>query len=83
MALCVVVDTAGLVHATVDSISTCTGYVLLDVLEYSEYPRLSAIFAMPLNTDLAKIWAVGFSLPLVVYLSAWALGTVVNFINEK
>lgn len=82
MAACVI-ETAGVLTLTTDSISTCTGYVLLDALEYSDYPTLSNIFAMPLSTDLAEMWAVGFSLPLIVYLSAWALGTVVNFINSK
>jgi hypothetical protein len=43
---------------------------------------LEQIFTMPGTSDMAKIWAVGFAMPVMSYLIGWAFGTVVNFINR-
>jgi len=39
--------------------------------------------AFPTNTDAATAWVWGFSLVVVSYMFAWAVGAVVNFINGK
>ncbi len=77
-----VVNILGVLTVTSDPIETCPGWVLLDAATYTAQPTLTDIFAMPVSTDLAEMWAVGFSLPLTMYLVAWALGVVVNFIND-
>jgi hypothetical protein len=38
-----------------------------------------ALLAQPLDTELAALWSIGFSLPLICYLVAHAVGVLVNF----
>lgn len=67
------------------SIEDCAEFVLLDATEYqalTESPTLADIFTMPVAEDLGQMWAVGFSLPIIIYLTAWALGVVVNNVNR-
>jgi len=64
-------------------VDSCPGFVVLDATEYTGSIVLADLFAIPLTADLSSAWAAGFTLPLVVYLSAWALGCVVNFVNVK
>lgn len=83
MATCVVISGS---TVTLDvQTDPCANAALLSGIEYAaftETPTLFDIFSQPLAEDLATMWATGFSLPLIVYLSAWALGVVVNFINK-
>lgn len=44
---------------------------------------VAELFAVPAVPDLQTVFAQGFALPLILYLVAWAFGSVVNFINEK
>lgn len=40
---------------------------------------LSNIFSLPAATpDVATVWMLGFSLPVICYLAAWGFGIVVN-----
>lgn len=41
------------------------------------------VFAMPSVVDLQTVFYVGFSAPVIVYLSAWAYNVVVRFINDN
>ena len=41
------------------------------------------LFAVPSVADLQLIFTYGFRTTLIVYLTAWAFGVVVNFINEE
>ena len=64
----------------------CGGGILLTVQEYDSFvasPTLTDIFTIPIATDLGEVWLIGFTLPMIIYLSAWALGQVVNFLNTK
>ena len=64
----------------------CEGGVLMTSSDYAAFtasPTLQDIFSIPVAADLGQMWLVGFSLPLIIYLTAWALGVVVNFINTK
>lgn len=81
-ASCAVVDAVGAVTVTATPVAECTGFVLLDAGEYSEMPTLSSLFAVPLASDLQSMWMAGFSLPLIVYLVAWAYQTVINFATK-
>jgi len=83
MAVCVEFDLAGVPVLSAFPVGSCPGFILLDATEYTGGIVLSDLFAIPLSVELSSAWVAGFTLPLVVYLSAWALGVVVNFINTK
>ena len=64
--------------------NACNGGVVLTPEEFATItasPTLQDIFSIPLASDLAQLWLVGFSLPLILYLTAWGYGVVVNFFN--
>lgn len=44
---------------------------------------VAELFAVPAVPDLQTVFMGGMSLPLILYLVAWAFGVVLNFINEK
>jgi hypothetical protein len=44
---------------------------------------VAELFAVPAVPDLQTVFMYGFSMPLILYLVAWAFGVVLNFINEK
>ncbi len=90
MAVCAWSTNRGLIR-TDWTTGDCSGYdyVLLTPTELqalgdlSQLPTLQDIFTVPVAEDLAQMWAIGFSLPMVVYLVSWALGVVVNYINTR
>jgi hypothetical protein len=65
------------------SIDTCTDYILLTASEYTSLPTLTDIFAIPIAEDLQQMFTVGFSIPVVAYLTAWGYGVVINWFNER
>ena len=80
--------TGGSIHqilapSTTQTIDTCTTYVLQTVQEYQSLPTLTDVFTMPLAADLGQMWMIGFSLPMITYLTAWGYGVVINWFNEK
>lgn len=64
------------------SIEDCTGFVLLSADEYTNLPTLVDIFAMPLADDLQQMFEMGFVLPFLAYLTAWAYAVVINWFNH-
>lgn len=84
MALCVVVENSGAIkQSTTQTIDTCTTYVLYAAQDYADLPTLTDIFTMPLAEDLSQMWMLGFSMPIIAYLTAWGYGVVINWFNEK
>jgi len=64
----------------------CTGVILLSADDYAKLmsgPTLTDIFTMPVAEDLQQMWMLGFSLPIIAYLTAWSYGVVINWFNEK
>jgi hypothetical protein len=54
--------------------------------EYTAFaatPTLQDIFTMPIASDLAQMWFLGFGLPVICYLTAWGYGVVINWFNER
>ncbi len=80
---CLVETTSGDLRITTQPVSECSGYVVLDAQEYSQYPTLKSLFAFPDAKDLGKVWSIGAGLPMFSYLIAWAFGSVINFINPR
>ncbi|MDO9049074.1 MAG: hypothetical protein Q7U66_15255 [Methylobacter sp.] len=84
MALCVAVDSLGYVkQSTTETIDNCTTYVLYTAQDYANLPTLTDIFTMPLAEDLGQMWMLGFSMPIIAYLTAWGYGVVINWFKEK
>lgn len=44
---------------------------------------VSELFAVPAVPDLQTVFMAGFSVPLTLYLAAWAYGVLLSFINQK
>ena len=61
----------------------CAGYALMTAQEYAATPTLAALFAQPDADTVRQAFMAGLSLPLILWLSAWGFGTVVNFINDR
>lgn len=84
MALCVVVKSSGVIEqSSTETIDNCTTYVLYIAQDYQDLPTLTDIFTMPLAADLGQMWMLGFSLPIIAYLTAWGYGVVINWFKEK
>lgn len=43
---------------------------------------LASVFNLPASPDLATVWMIGFTLPLILWLTAWGFGVVVNMFND-
>ena len=43
---------------------------------------LDDVFLVPAIEDLQTVFMSGFSLPIVIYLTAWAFSTAINFTKE-
>ncbi len=83
MATCVIVDpVTGALQATSTPLDSCTSYVLLDASTYTDLPTLTQIFSVPVASDLQSMWMTGFSIPVIVYLSAWAYQSVISFFQR-
>lgn len=83
--LCVDQDSAvgsgGHIVATGESVGDCTAFVLLESAEYDSLVGSVQFWNVPPVESLSEAWFIGFSLPMLVYLSAWALGAVLRFIH--
>ena len=42
---------------------------------------LDAVFATPDTADIVAAFGAGFTVPMIVYLSAWALSRLTNFVR--
>ena len=90
MAICVQpkIDTTGTLSSeyltpVTTSIENCTDYILLTASEYTSLPTLTDIFTFPVAEDLQQMFTLGFSIPMVAYLTAWGYGVVINWFNER
>ncbi len=83
MSLCVLVDpVSNIVTATSVAVESCTSYVLTDATAYNNAVTLSALVSMPTIPDMQAMWYVGFSLPVICYMVAWAYQAVITFISQ-
>lgn len=77
---CVVIGAGGALEiATAETPPACSEFVIAAAGEVT----LADLFTIPVQADLQQAFMLGFGLPMIVYLSAWALGQVVRFINTR
>ena len=66
---------------------TPSGYLSQQGVAYPTFTSCSLeqpeLFPLPSATDIGTVFAWGFSLVLVSYLTAWGLGAVLNFLKRN
>jgi len=82
MALCVAVVGSAL-EVVGDYSDACTGYALMTAQEFASTPTLAALFAQPDAETVQAAFSAGISLPLILWLTSWGFGVVVNFFNDR
>lgn len=81
MAVCLVPGEPGTfdVDPAIIDMANCITLVAVPVREHGENVSFFDVFSVPIANDLQELWMVGFSLPLIVYLTCWAYGVVINW----
>lgn len=82
MALCVAVTGASL-EVIGQYTSECAGYALMTAQEYASTPTLAALFAVPEPDSVQAAFMAGIGLPLILWLTAWGFGVVVNWFDHR
>lgn len=62
------------VHAMIFNFSACDPLI--------SPVTLSKIFSMPAVSDVATAWTIAFTLPLILWLTAWGFGVVINMFKH-
>lgn len=44
---------------------------------------LNSLFTIPAPADITQAWMIAFTLPLILWLTAWGFGVVVNMFSHK
>ncbi|MGH8601244.1 MAG: hypothetical protein ACREXR_00205 [Gammaproteobacteria bacterium] len=82
MALCIAVSGSTL-EVIGEYTEACAGYALMTASEYASTPTLAALFAVPDAETVQQAFMAGLGLPLILWLTAWGFGVVVNWINDR
>jgi hypothetical protein len=81
--LCITESAGVLTGTEVSSVAACTqGYIAVSSAEYSDLPSLTQIFTIPVTEDLQQMWMIGFALPVICYLTAWAYQSVISWFEK-
>lgn len=62
---------------------TCTGFAVMTADEYALTPTLAQIFAVPEPEVMTAAFMSGMSLPLILWLTSWGFGTVVEWVERR
>lgn len=81
MGLCVVLNPDGTLSPTGQPVSDCTVYVLTTPADVLVADTIASAFVVPAGEVLAAWFAGVFSLVVVCYLAARAIGSVVNSVR--
>lgn len=83
MAICVVIQNQVLLQSPVLANGVCDGFWL--VTPDDKVTFLERIFdpAFLSSADYQTLFMTGLTLPLICYLTAWAFGSVINFLNKN
>jgi hypothetical protein len=57
-------------------------FIAEPIQTFLQTPTLYDLFTIPLATDLQQMFMIGFELPMIAYMSSWAFGTVINWVNQ-
>lgn len=69
----------GVISTATDGSPVCSGeWVSNDLTVF-----LQSLFSTPPDLTLQQAFMAGFSLPMIVYLTAWAFQVVINFASKE
>lgn len=79
---------SGLTQTPVNSIADClaidqNAFISVAASKLATEPTLQDIFNIPPSADLLQMWELGFGLPILCYMTAWAYGSIINFFDSK
>ncbi|MBD9357494.1 hypothetical protein [Methylomonas albis] len=84
--LCLAVSPSGAVSGVeVAAANSCTSaeYIAVMAQGYTDAPTLTDLFAIPIADDLQQAFMIGFALPVICYLTAWAYQSVIGWFEKK
>ena len=67
---------------TPNAASCPSGWMLLTEAEFQQQNTISMALAMPTNEDLGQMFQLGFSLPLIAWVTAYAFKSLINMIPK-
>ena len=73
-AVCATVDSGNVIVANSTPAGDCTSLVVLESTDWMG----ASVWAIPTMSDIALVWSSAFILPLTLFLTAWAIGRIVN-----
>lgn len=80
MAICAHIDAvSGALIPDTTPIDQCTAYVIATQSDYLAF----SLFNIPDTSVLSAAWFAGFVVPMTAHMVAWAVGSLVNFFNER
>lgn len=76
---------------TITEVNTIQDCLAIDPLAFiatsassmATQPTLQDVFNIPLAANLTQMFSLGFSLPILCFMVAWAYGTVINFFDSR
>ena len=74
MSVCAQIDANNYLVLNATPVDQCTGYVVMSASDWAT----TSFTNIPASGDLAAAWGAGFILPLVIYLIAHSVASVVN-----
>lgn len=72
MSHCAVIENDYL-KITVDSVESCTGFVILDKAEYLSYQTYHEFLLMPTKEELRESFDVGFTSVVLIYIACYGI----------
>ncbi len=72
MAYCAVLDNDFL-KVTTTPIEECSGFVILDNIEYLNYQTYNLLFQMPSVDEAMNIFNIGFNTVVIVFLAGYSI----------
>jgi hypothetical protein len=71
-------ECTGQISTTPEGIPVCSGEWVASNFQ----ALLESIFVTPPEEQIQAAFIAGFSLPMIAYLTAWAVQAVINFVNR-
>ncbi len=81
MSHCAVIENEYL-KVTVDSVESCTGFIILDKTEYMSYQTYHDFLLMPSQEELQAVFDMGFQSVVLIYISCYSIMKIVQMIRS-
>lgn len=81
MSHCAVIENDYL-KITVDSVESCTGFVILDKAEYLSYQTYHEFLLMPTQDELISSFNLAFESVVVLYVACYGIMKIVQILRS-